>query len=507
MPNLTSLRDFWRSLEPRAQLTLVISLLAVAATMYGVYHFASKPSYTTLQTGLTPATTGRVTDALASAGVSYKIENGGTALAVRDGQQDEAQVALGKAGVSASGHDGFDLFNKSSLSTTQFQQDVNYQRALEGTIATNIEAIDGADAAQVQLVLPKDQLFQDERSSASAAVLITAPLGLDASSVRGIAHLVSSSVPGLDPEHVTITDQTGQMLWPTGDGGGAGGTPTKLQAQQTYAAQLSSQIDAFLVRTLGPGKAEARVNVDLDLDETSLESMSYGDKKVPLQQNTTKETLKGGGGSAGAAGTPSNIPPGYAAGAGAGAGSNYNSTSEQVTNGADWTRTKSVVAPGTVNKLDVALLFDSTVKGESVAAVNDAVSSMLGLDPSRGDQLPSSTIQFAKLPAAGSSGGGIAGMGSPLDLGKKAAAGIGVLAFLFLVRRSLKRRESDPVAPEPRWLREIQQTTPLAALGPGPLDVSDLQSERRKGMQAAAEDLVRRNPDQVAMQVATWMNE
>ena len=122
--------------------------------------------------------------------------------------------------------------NSGSLSSTDFQQQVNYQIGLEGQIANTIESIEGVDSAEVQLVLPKDQLFQDQASQATAAVMVSAPMGLDASTVRGIAHQVASSVQGLDPEDVTITDQTGELLWPNGDAGGGGGTPSKLQAEQ-----------------------------------------------------------------------------------------------------------------------------------------------------------------------------------------------------------------------------------------------------------------------------------
>ena len=83
--------------------------------------------------------------------------------------------------------------------------------------------------------------------------MVSASMGLDSSTVRGVAHMVASSVQGLDPNNVTITDQTGALLWPGSDGGG-GGAPSKLQAQQAYGAQLSSQIDAMLTRTLGPGR-------------------------------------------------------------------------------------------------------------------------------------------------------------------------------------------------------------------------------------------------------------
>ena len=308
MPNLTNLRDFWRSLEPRAQMTLVGSMLAVTVVMYGIYHFASQPSYSTIQTGLTPATTGRITQALSSAGVSFKIQNGGTAIAVKSGQESKAQVALGSSGLANGGHVDFSIFDHSSLSSTDFQQQVNYQRALEGQIALTIEGISGVDTAQVQLVLPKDQLFQDQSSQATASVMVTTPLGLDPSSVRGIAHMVASSVQGLDPANVTITDETGAMLWPNGDTG-SGGSPTKLAAEQAYGAQMSTQIDALMTRILGPGKAEARVNVDLNVDKTSNDSVVYDHTNPPvvLTTNKSQETLKSNGSApVGAAGTPSN---------------------------------------------------------------------------------------------------------------------------------------------------------------------------------------------------------
>jgi flagellar M-ring protein FliF len=506
MPSLSSLRDFWRSLESRSQITLVVSLLAVVATMYAIYHFASQPSYTTIETGLSASSSGRVTDALSSAGISYKLADGGTSVQVQDGQQDEARIALGKAGVTPGGHTDFSIFDKSSLSDTDFQQQVNYQRALEGTIASTIEGIDGVDAAQVQVVLPKDQLFQDEASQATASVMITASLGLDSSTVRGVAHMVASSVQGLDPNDVTITDQTGALLWPSGDGGGGGGAPSKLQAQQAYGAQLSSQIDAMLARTLGPGKAEARVAVDLNVDETTKDSITYGDNKVPLNQSKSTETLNNGGASPnGPAGTPSNLPPGYTGGTANNGTSTYKNTKDDVQNGVDYTKQHTVVAPGAINKMDVALLVDKTVSADDLAAAKTAVEGMVGLDPSRGDTLNVASMTFAKPQAASSGAAGL--LGDPFALAKQAAIVVAALVFLFLVRKNLRRREGDPVAPEPKWLREIQRTTPIAELGPSQSTGNELASARRQDRQRQAEELVKRNPDQVAMQVAQWMSE
>jgi flagellar M-ring protein FliF len=509
MPNLTNLRDFWRSLEPRAQMTLVGSMLAVTVVMYGIYHFASKPSYSTIQTGLTPASTGRITQALSSAGVSFKIENGGTAIAVKSGQESQAQVALGSAGLANGGHVDFSIFDHSSLSSTDFQQQVNYQRALEGQIAITIEGISGVDSAQVQLVLPKDQLFQDQASQATASVMVSTPLGLDSSSVRGIAHMVASSVQGLDPANVTITDETGAMLWPNGDTG-SGGSPTKLAAEQAYAAQMSTQIDALLTRILGPGKAEARVNVDLNVDKISNDSVVYNhtDPPVVLNTNTSKETLKSNGSApVGPAGTPSNTGTYPGAGTTGPGSSDYNNQTEQTQNGVDKTVSHTEVAPGAINQMQVALLVDKSVSATDVTAIQNAVQGMAGINPTRGDTITVSQLAFAKPTSAAAAGGGMMGLGSPIGMAKTAIAGLAVLIFFFLVRRSIKRRESDPVAPEPKWLREISQSTPIAQLAPAGQMLDNPLSERRKQTQTTAEEIVRKQPDQVAMQVAQWMSE
>src|SRR5512133_3478236 len=132
--NLSRLRETWSALEPRGQMTLVGAGLAVLATFYLLFHFAASPSYSTLQSNLDPGTTAQAEKALAGAGVAYKIENGGTQIAVKSGQESKARVALADKGVLSSSKPGFELFDKKSLGTTDFQQQVDYQRALEGEI-------------------------------------------------------------------------------------------------------------------------------------------------------------------------------------------------------------------------------------------------------------------------------------------------------------------------------------------------------------------------------------
>ncbi len=510
--NLTSLRETWNGIDTRGQLTLAASLLAVVGTLFLLYTFASRPSYTTLASNLQPAETAKAESALGAAGIAYKTESGGTQIAVQSGQEASARVALAEKGVLNGSHVGFELFDKTSLGATDFQQTVNYQRALEGEIASTIEQIQGVSSASVQLVLPEATLFADQQAKATAGVLVDGGSGLDAATISGIAHLTAASVKSLDAQHVTITDETGALLWPTSSGTGPT-TSGKLQADALYAAQLTGQINALLAATLGPGKAIARVHADLNADETTIDKVTYAKRGVPLTKQTGLESLnsKGGAPASLPSGANTNTTPSYAATAAGGKSqSQYKHATNSTTFGVDKTIKRSVLAPGTINKLDLALVVDTSVPAAQVASLKKSVAGMAGITPSRGDTFAVSRVAFAKPPKAAPKPGPVDGlMSDPLSMARNALIGLGSLVFLFLMRRALKRRESDPSVPEPTWLREIQS---------GSMTVAQLESagghvalpasgSKQSPASRQVEEMVRSQPNAVANQVAAWMKE
>jgi flagellar M-ring protein FliF len=180
--------------------------------------------------------------------------------------------------------------------------------------------------------------------------------------VRGIANLVSSSVEGLKPDTVTITDGTGRMLWPQGGEGADGmSTTSKTVAEDRYANQLESSLNALLMRTVGPDKAQVKVKADLDVDQVKEKRLEYAKRGTPLARTTEEERLRGEGGGGLGAGTRANIPTYQAAAGAAGGGSNYRKRSEQTEFGVNKTIVDAVRAPGTVNRLDVALVLDKSL--------------------------------------------------------------------------------------------------------------------------------------------------
>jgi flagellar M-ring protein FliF len=493
-------------LTPRGWLIVGGAAVAVVLFFYLFLHTVSQPSYTTLVSGVDPSQTGKMTSTLSQHGISYQLQNNGTAVAVQSNQTSQARVVLAGANLLGNTQPDFSLFDKQNLGESNFQQQVTYQRALEGQLDQTIEQIQGIDSATVNLVLPNQQaqLFGDSSQTSSASVLLGGSANLDPSSVKGIAELVASSVQGLSDQKVTITSSSGQLLWPTSATDASGSATSKQAAENQYDATAAASVTALLAQTLGPGKAQVVVNADVNANQATSDTLVYGKKGVPLTQQSQTETLKGG--AAKASGTTGTIPA-YAA-TGGNANSNYSNKTANTTYGVDKTVTHSVIAAGGVNKQTVSVVVDKSVPASAIPAIKNAVAGAVGLNAKRGDSLSVSQIAFAKpattTPAATSPT-------KMLGYAKYAVIGLGALLFLFFMRRNLKRREREVFAGQPTWLRELETPRPLAALAAGGGEESPTEVKRLRSPvnvpRRQVEELVERDPDRVAQQVRAWLDE
>src|SRR5919106_100741 len=247
--------ETFRALPTRSKAIIAVSAVAILAIAFLMLRIAGAPAYTMLASGLDPAKTGEITAALDEQGIAYELRNNGTGLAVDKAQAAQARVALAGAGVNVSSSgEGFELFDEQKLGASEMQQKVTYQRALEGEIARTIGNVEGVSNPQVQLVLPEDELFADEATPATAAVMLgNSADSMDPGAVRGIAQLVASSVKGLKTDNVTITDGSGQLLWPQGDAAGGGGATagaTKQAVEARFDRSLEANLNSMLARTL-----------------------------------------------------------------------------------------------------------------------------------------------------------------------------------------------------------------------------------------------------------------
>jgi flagellar M-ring protein FliF len=329
---------------------------------------------------------------------------------------------------------------------------------------------------------------------------------LDETQVRGIAQLVTNSVPGLKADKVTITDGSGSMLWPTSAGGSSGGMYAKQAAEARYDQALASNLTAMLARTVGPDKVQVQVNADLDAREGTQEKLTYGRDGTPLSNREERETLTGRAGAAGgAAGTAANNPPAYAQQGGGDSDYRRESLDEQL--GVDKTVTRMRLPPGDVRRQSVAVLIDESVPASMLPQIRDAVMSAAAIDEQRGDVLTTGRMQFARLPEPAKA----SPVGDMVGYAKYALIGLGALLFLLIITRQLRKREQETLGGEPTWLREIEAPRTLAELERledpvNPTRVLPLRSpENQARMQV--EELVDRNPERVAQQVRAWMQE
>ena len=476
-----------------------------------------RPSYALLSSGLDPAQTGKITAALDEQGIPYELRSNGTALAVEKASAPQARVALAGAGVSLSAAGGTDegwkLFDNQKLGASEMQQKVTYQRALEGEVAGTVNAVSGVEGAQVQLVLPEDDLFADEATPATAAVMMSNSSDtLQPGAVQGIAQLVSSSVKGLKSENVTITDGTGQLLWPQGDGTTAGNSGASKQALEAkFNRSLEANLNGLLTTTLGVNKAQVRINSDLNADKTKRTELTYAKKGVPTKKTTESEKLKGGSATTGGtAGTGANIPTYSAGAAGSGAASNYQrkTTSEDLA--LNKTVSETQVAPGAVNRLNVALMVDKSVPTATVDSLKQTIATAAGLDAKRGDPpITVTQMAFAK-PATPKAGPVPTTLLGPI---KWVGLGLASLLFLFFMRRGLKKREGESLA-SPSWLTEIEEPTTLAALEQG-TTMQQFDGQATIALPPRVPDaglrqldqLMEREPERVAAQVKAWIGE
>jgi flagellar M-ring protein FliF len=502
-------------LTPRGWLIAGAAAVAAILFVYLFVHTVSQPSYTTLVSGVEPSQTGKMTSTLSAQGISYELQNNGTAIAVQANQASKARVALAGANLLGNTQPGFSLFEKQNLGESNFQQQVTYQRALQGQLAETIDSVQGVSGAQVELVLPtaQNQIFGENQSASSAAVLLSGTSSLDPSSVRGIAQLVSSSVPGLQLSKVTITDASGELLWPQA-AGGAGGSGSEVQeAEQRYDQSMEASLDAMLAQTLGPGKAQVLVYANMNVNQMTKESLEYAKAGTPTQQSKTIETLTGTGTGAGGVTGTANLT---AAASGTNGKSNYKHETTNSQLGVSKTVTHSTIAPGTVESQHVSVLLDHSVPAASLPAIREAITNAAGIQTKRGDTISIGQVAFAKSTAA-------APASSPLGDAKYVLLGLGAILFLFFTTRSLRKREKETID-EPVWLRELEapmrlseleretSTRPAAAMaGVAPSggggSANGHGDDGAGSIREQVEQLVDSHPDRVAQQLRSWMQE
>lgn len=300
--------------SPRAKALMMASAAAVIALVSAAWLWSSSPSYSVLFTNLTDRDGGAVIAQLSQMNVPYKTSDGGTILVPAD-KVHEARLKLASQGLPKGSIVGFELMETQKFGLTQFQEQLNYQRGLEGELARSIQTLAPVAAARVHLALPKSSGFLRDKEPPTASVLLQLHPGkaLDRAQVAGIVHLVASSVPELTFKNVSVVDQHGNLLASQKEG------DSSLDGEQLdYVGQIEAdkikRIEAILEPIVGPGNVRAQVTADVDFSNTEQMDEKYSpnqatDKAAIRSQSSTENSQTGSAGAQGVPGALSNQPP------------------------------------------------------------------------------------------------------------------------------------------------------------------------------------------------------
>ncbi|MBI5911042.1 MAG: flagellar M-ring protein FliF [Betaproteobacteria bacterium] len=293
---------------------LMAALAVIVALLVGGWLWGQSPDYRVLYANLSDRDGGAIISSLQQMNVPFKFAEGGGALLVPANQVHEVRLRLAGQGLPKGGLVGFELMEAQKLGTSQFQEQVNYQRALEGELARSIQSLSAVNGARVHLAFSKPSVFVREQQKPSASVLLGLHPGrsLDAGQVSAIVHLVSSSIPDLPVKNVTVIDQNGSLLSAQG-GNNVGLDPGQLKYLHEVEQSFVKRIEAILTPITGGNNVLAQVTADIDFSQTEniaeIYSPNQSASAAVRSQQTSESSGSGNAPAAGVPGALSNQPP------------------------------------------------------------------------------------------------------------------------------------------------------------------------------------------------------
>ncbi|WP_372594394.1 flagellar basal-body MS-ring/collar protein FliF [Actinotalea sp.] len=501
-----------------AQRTLAILAVAVLALgVFGLTAWLTKPTMTPLFSGVSATDASAIVDKLTEDGVSYQLSDGGSTILVPADKVYSERLAMASAGLpAASDGQGYSLLDSMGMTSSEFQQQVTYQRALEGELAKTIGAISGVQAATVHLAIPDESVFVSETADPTASVFVRTAAGtsLSTDKVQSIVHLVSAGIDGMQPSDVAVIDAEGHVLSTVG---GTGGT-TGLEDTQgsDYEARVGAGIQQMLDAVLGKGNAVVSVAAELNFDQAARTTETYTapESELPaINSSTTVEDYTGTGqavgGVLGVDGTTTS------AGTGSGDGT-YHKESATVNNPLNKVTEQVTTAPGTVRRQSVSVVVSDSVPGVDLAGLETSVAAAAGIDTTRGDVVSvtqmtfdTSTAESAQTALAAAEAA--ASAERTTDLIRTGVIALVVLiSIILLVVLGLKRgkqsqRESidlgDLELLEARRLEALEAAQATRALPAAPAGEVDPMAAKRDDVLAMAAE----QPEEVAEVLRSWL--
>jgi flagellar M-ring protein FliF len=518
---------------------------AIVAIMAGIWLWVQQPDYKVLFSNFDDRDGGAIIASLQQMNIPYKYAEGGGAILVPATSVHDVRLRLAAQGLPKGGNVGFELMENQKLGVSQFHEQVNYQRALEGELASSIQAINSVRAARVHLALPKSSVFVREQQKPTASVLLNLYQGrtLDPDQVTAIVHLVSSSVPDMPPTNVAVIDQNGNLL---SDGKKAGSTSmdaSQLKYVEDLQRSIVARIESIITPIMGEKNVRAEATVDVDFSKTEQAAETYGPNQPPhdsavRSQQTNETSNTAAAGANGVPGSLSNQPPGSASapvnttpplpGQTSQSGPASSGTSKKdVTTNYEVDKTVKYVQQGMggIKRISVAVVVNYKTEkdkaGKTISRaltdqeklqITDLAREAMGFDKDRGDSL-----NVVNSPFAGTEKETIPeetlvekaqkyAVSNPVVIAKYVIGGILLLYMFFgVLRPMLKRLTSKSSASSTS--EEAPSAAEQAAQTPSepPMTAGNARTYEQK--LGVAKKLASEDPKMVANVVKGWVND
>ncbi|MGH7873559.1 MAG: flagellar basal-body MS-ring/collar protein FliF [Candidatus Binatia bacterium] len=473
-------------LSPQQKRLLFIGLPVFGSIAYAAFFAFDRMNYGSLYTNLAPQDGAAIIKELEADKIPYAITAGGTTIEVPRGVIYQTRLKLAGKGVPAGGGVGFEIFEKTPFGVSEFTQQVNYLRAMQGELSRTINSLAAVQSSRIHLAIPARSNFlgPEEKPSASVVVDLRPGYHLSPDQVQGIVNLVAGSVPKLSSDKVIVIDSSGRPLKEIVAAAATTEAEKINVLKLKHEEEMQRRIETMLDPILGPGKVIARANVQVNLQETLMtkEEFDPDNKVVRSQRQSIDDSGTKGGG---APGVQANIPGGDATKASADGASKR--SSETVTYEVGHTTSRIMEPRGNIQKLSVAVLVDGKYEKDKYVArtagemdvIKGMVKRAVGFDTERGDEIEIANVPFKVQPASPLNPLGAPELKdmlmSPMGIG----IGVGALLLIGGVLFFITRGKKKPAPLE-------QKTVTAAAQREAVLTVAAVQEE----VAAAAQKIV-----------------
>ncbi len=526
----------------------------VVAVLVALVMFMGKEPNELLYSNLDLKEASEVTQALDQAGIKYETKGDGSTIMVPRDKVASARLMVAGKGLVSSGSIGYEIFDTSNaLGQTDFVQQLNRQRALQGELERTIKAMQGVNSVRVHLVLPKRQLFEESAEQPSAAVTIGVGSREPSSDmVRAIQNLVSSSVPNMKAEKVAVIDQHGKTLSAPSDESLAGKMAQDRKSE--VEARIAKTVKDMIEGVLGPGKARVNVTADLDLNRVTTQEERFDpDGQVVRSESTTEASSQENKNEDNAGVTAAaNVPGGQGANGfqqlGSRSGQNDSVTNYEISKSVKTT----VQEPGAIKKIAVAVAIDGVSApigkdgkpgaytprtAEEIQQIEELVKTAVGFDAARGDQVKVTNIKFPQPEDQGLEKAGLLSGLDKNDIMRFAELGVlavvALLILLFAVRPFIKNLSAPapgqmalagpsggPVTRLVTLSDGTQQQVvvdqsgePIAIAGPAPsdidqrIDIAKIEGQVKASSIKRVSEFVDKHPDESVAILRNWLHE